>query len=107
MPVTVIALFGCWTAKRFWRTFWYKLQLNHMKPIAFLPSAVVGVFAALTQRKTASITKVVRDDDKTLTLRIHYVSDRREVNYENCFNVEGWTKTQKEALVRRISDSLG
>jgi hypothetical protein len=78
-----------------------------MKPIAFLPSTFISVFAALTQRKTASITKVVRDDDKTLILRIHYVSDRREVNYENRFNVEGWTKTQKEALVRRISDSLG
>lgn len=51
--------------------------------------------------------KSVRDDDKTLTIRIRYMSDNKNLNYENSFDVEGWSKAQKNALVRRVSDSLG
>lgn len=51
--------------------------------------------------------KSVRDDDKTLTIRIRYISDSRNLNYENSFNVEGWSKAEKNALVRRVSGSLG
>lgn len=78
-----------------------------MKPFAFFPSSFIGVFSAFIENKTASVIKSVHDNDTTLTIRIRYVSDKKKVNYENTFDVEGWSKDQKNALVRRISNSLG
>lgn len=78
-----------------------------MKPIAFFPQSLFRIFSAFTENKNASVMKSVRDDDKTLTIRIRYMSDSKNLNYENSFNVEGWSKAQKNELVRRVSGSLG
>ena len=78
-----------------------------MKPIAFFPSSIVSLFSGLTKNKAASVIKSVRHDDKNLTIRIRYISDRKKVDYENTFNVEGWSRAQKNQLVRRVSASLG
>lgn len=78
-----------------------------MKPIAFFPQSLFRIFSVFTENKNASVMKSVRDDNKTLTIRIRYASDRKNVNYENSFNVEGWSKEQKNELVRQVSGSLG
>jgi hypothetical protein len=77
-----------------------------MKPTALFLLLFISA-AVNAQTKTTSVSKSVNDDDKTLSVKIHYVADDKKVDYENSFNVEGWTKAQKEALVRRITDSLG
>ena len=78
-----------------------------MKPIAFFHSSFVGLFSTFIQNKTTSVIKTVRDNEKTLTIKIRFVSEKENINYENTFNVEGWSKAQKSALIRRISNSLG
>ncbi len=57
-------------------------------------------------QNSSSLSKTINDDDKTLTLIYKVDSDARHINYENSFDVRGLTKTEKNALVDRIIDSL-
>ncbi len=77
-----------------------------MKPVAFLLFSFIAI-SARAQSKSSSVTRSIHDDDKTLSIKVHAIVDEKKIDYENTFNVEGWSKAQKDALIRRITDSLG
>lgn len=77
-----------------------------MKPTAFLLTCFIA-FAASAQNKTNSVSQSVHDDGKVLTLKINAIKDNTIIDYNQQFDVTGWSKLQKDAMVRRITDSLG
>lgn len=80
------------------------------------PPAPHGMTTALNLPKTntspktstskSEIKQTVKDDGKTLHLVLNTNKAGKEVNYDHTFAVAGLSKQQKEALVKRVTDSL-
>ncbi|MBS7563362.1 hypothetical protein KHS38_03010 [Mucilaginibacter sp. Bleaf8] len=63
--------------------------------------------AAAQKRVHQELHKSIHDDGVTLRIDIHGTSGDKAVSYNKSFDVKGWSKTDKDALVKRITDSLG
>lgn len=64
------------------------------------------IFCVSASAQTRNMTRGVNDDGKTLKLTYKMTQDDKYVDYENSFDVQGLSKSQKDALVTRIIDSL-
>ncbi len=82
-----------------------------MKTLTILLLSTFSLCAAAQSRKTTSKSEtkvIVKDNDgKNLYLSIHSNKGGKAVNYEHTFNVQGINQQQKDALVKKIADSLG
>ena len=78
----------------------YKL-MKYLHLISF-----VLISAMTCAQKSSSVSKSISDDDKTLKLSYKVMADDKFIDYENSFDVAGWSKTQKNLLVDHIIDSL-
>lgn len=74
------------------------------------PPAPHTMTTAFTSPKTktskSQLKQTVKDDGKTLHLVLNSNKAGKEVNYDHIFAVVGLSKLQKEALVKRVTDSL-
>lgn len=77
-----------------------------MKPTALFLLCFF-TFAAQAQNKGNYINKNINDNGKTLSIKVYAIMDDKVIDYENSFDVDGWSKWQRDSLVRRITDSLG
>ncbi|MCW3074564.1 MAG: hypothetical protein JWP69_1633 [Flaviaesturariibacter sp.] len=68
--------------------------------------AILLFFANTSSAQNVEMTKSVHDDGKTLRLTYKATVDDKRINYENTFDVDGWTKTQKDLRIKNIIDSL-
>lgn len=66
---------------------------------------LIPTLSAIAQNQRSSIS--ISDDDKTMSIRVEGVFKGRDIDYDQAFNVTGMTGREKEALKRRILDSLG
>jgi phenylpyruvate tautomerase PptA (4-oxalocrotonate tautomerase family) len=67
-----------------------------------------SVYMANAQTKVSqNLKKSVSDDGKTLQVFVKGYYNQNPVYYNKRFDVAGWNQTQKDALVKRITDSLG
>lgn len=64
------------------------------------------IICSVAAAQTRNINRGVHDDGKTLRLTYNLTENDKYVDYENSFDVQGWTKAQKDVLVNRIIDSL-
>lgn len=81
------------------------------KALIILLSAFSLSAAAQTKSHTetshSDIKKSIKDDGKTLSININGFKNEQQFHYNQKFKVEGMSKSQKDALVKRITDSLG
>ncbi len=75
--------------------------------LATLLLSTICLLVQAQNKEQSSVSKRINDNGKTLTLTIDAYFDSRKVYYTNSYEVVGWTQKQKEALVMRVSDSLG
>lgn len=65
-------------------------------------------FVASAQNKTKqSLHQDIDDDGKTMTINISGTSGGKAIQYYKQFDVAGMSKKVKDAMVNRITDSLG
>jgi len=57
--------------------------------------------------QTNNTTQSVKDDGKTMRIKINSNKGGKDINYDRSFSVKGMSKNQKDALVKKITDSLG
>lgn len=60
----------------------------------------------LAQKTNSSISKSIKDNGKTLSIRVRGNINGKEVNYQRTFDVESLNRTEKEELQEKIMDSL-
>lgn len=60
-----------------------------------------------SQRNNVSISHNINDDGKKLDIKIKGTIDGKPVDYSHSFDVTGMDKEQRDAIKRRIYDSLG
>lgn len=70
-----------------------------------LSTACITVMAQKSSK--SSLSETIQDDGKTLSVKITGDVNGRTVNYSNKFNVKGMSSAEKDALTKRITDSLG
>lgn len=58
-------------------------------------------------RTTQDLSTSVYDNNGTMHVQIKGYQAQKQIDYHRTFNVKGWSATQKEAMVKRITDSLG
>ncbi len=84
-----------------------------MKNLTILLLATFALGAsAQTRTKTStsqtdSTRQFVKDNGKTLHISINSNKAGKKINYDRTFAVEGMNQQQRNALVKRITDSLG
>ena len=81
-----------------------------MKKITLLLLIAFSLKASAQTKTSVSrsdIKKSVKDDGKTLHITINGSKGRKEIKYDRTFTVAGMSAAQRDALVKRISDSLG
>ncbi|MVN22650.1 hypothetical protein [Mucilaginibacter arboris] len=82
-----------------------------MKKLAMLLLTAFSL-AASAQTKTSTykkdnIKQSVTDNGKTLHIVIKSNKAGKEINYDHTFSVEHLDQKQKDALVKKVTDSLG
>lgn len=82
-----------------------------MKILAILLLSTFSLCAsAQTKTTTSSNTntkQTVKDDGKTLHININSIKNGKAIHYDHTFTVQGMSKAQREALVKKVTDSLG
>ncbi len=81
-----------------------------MKNLTILLLSTFSLCASAQTKTVASKSdtkQTVKDDGKTLHLTINSRKDGKEIKYDRTFTVAGMSALQREALVKRITDSLG
>ncbi len=82
-----------------------------MKTLAILLLSTFSLCASAQSRTTTSKSEtkvIVKDNDgKNLYLTINSSKGGKEINYNHSFHVQGMNKQQKDALIKKITDSLG
>ncbi len=81
-----------------------------MKKLMILLLPVFSLCASAQTKTAASkynTTQTVKDDGKTLQITINSSKDGKEIKYDRTFAVAGMSTSQRNALVKRITDSLG
>lgn len=76
---------------------------------AFLTLALLSIpFVAAAQTSTSSnLNTSIQDDGKTLSIQVDGQRGEQPINYRRTFNVAKLSNTEKDALRKRILDSLG
>lgn len=75
-----------------------------MKYAALLVLLVFSLCASAQNSK--SVSKSVSDDGKTLKLKYEVIGSGKNISYSKEYDVNGWSKVQKDQLVARVIDSL-
>ncbi len=57
--------------------------------------------------KTDDTKQSVSDNGKTMHITVKSSKDGKEINYDHTFLVSGMSQKQKDALLKRVNDSLG
>lgn len=79
-----------------------------MKTLAILLLSTFSLCAsAQTKTEHADTRQSVTDDGKTLHLIISSNQKGKKIDYDHTFLVAGLSKKQKDALVKKVTDSLG
>lgn len=81
-----------------------------MKVLTMLLLSTFSLCASAQTKTTTSRTDVsqsIKDDGTTLHFSINTDRENKHIHYEHNFNVKGMNRAQKDALVRKIIDSLG
>lgn len=78
-----------------------------MKIISTFLLSVCCLAASAQKKSHNNFSQHIHDDGKTMSIVIEGNSDGRTVNYNRTFNVTGMSPMQKDALTKRITDSLG
>ncbi len=79
-----------------------------MKTLAILLLSAFSLCAsAQTKTERTDTKQSVTDDGKTLHLTISSSKKGKKIYYEHTFAVAGFSKKQKDALVKNVTDSLG
>ncbi|MGI4022776.1 MAG: hypothetical protein ACRYFA_14830 [Janthinobacterium lividum] len=81
-----------------------------MKKLTILLLAAFSLSASAqtkTTTSTANTKQTVKDDGKTLHLTINSSKNGKEIKYDRTFLVAGMSAAQRNALVKKIADSLG
>jgi phenylpyruvate tautomerase PptA (4-oxalocrotonate tautomerase family) len=79
-----------------------------MKSVIEILILSTSVYMANAQTTVSqNLKKSVSDDGKTLQVFVKGYYNQNPVYYNKRYNVAGWSQTQKDALVKRITDSLG
>ncbi len=84
-----------------------------MKKLTILLLSTFSLCAsAQTRTKTStsetdSTRQFVKDNGKTLHISINSNKAGKKINYDHTFAVKGMNQQQRNALVKRITDSLG
>lgn len=71
------------------------------------PVAPTPALPGNKSRTTQDLSTSVYDNNGTMHVQIKGYQAQKQINYHRTFNVKGWSATQKEAMVKRITDSLG
>ncbi len=74
---------------------------------AIPPVPATPALGDFKSRTTQHLSTSVHDDNGTMHVQIKGYQAQKQINYNRTFNVKGWSATQKEAMVKRITDSLG
>ena len=82
-------------------------KFNSMKILATLLLSACSLMALAQHKTKQSLHQDIDDDGKTLTINISGTTDGKPVQYYKQFNVAGMSKPVKEAMINRITDSLG
>ena len=69
-------------------------------------TALLVLITVASSAQNVEMTKGVHDDGKTLRLTYKATVDEKQIDYENTFDVNGWTKQQKDLRIKNIIDSL-
>ncbi|QJW91470.1 hypothetical protein HNV11_19840 [Spirosoma taeanense] len=78
-----------------------------MKPFLSLFFFLVG-FAALAQKSThSSLNTSINEDGKTMSIRAEGQRNGRVINYDRTFDVTRLSNAERDALKKRVLDSLG
>ena len=81
-----------------------------MKKFSLLLLLAALTTGAMAQEKKeyTNISKSISDDGKKLDIKISFKArGEKTQHYENSFDISKLSKTEKEALVNKIMDSLG
>lgn len=77
-----------------------------MKKLTVLLLATISL-GAFAQNRKSNVKQAVSDDGKTMHITVKSNKDGKEINYDRTFAVTGMSKPQKDALLKRVNDSLG
>jgi hypothetical protein len=69
-------------------------------------TALLLFITTASSAQNVEMTKGIHDDGKTLRLKYKATVGNKFIDYENTFDVTGWTKQQKDLRVNNIIDSL-
>lgn len=87
------------------------MKTKPMKNLAVLLLSAFSLCASAQTKtsfaKTNNIKQSVTDDGKTLHILVRGNQAGKQLNFDRTFAVTGMNATQKDALVKRINDSLG
>lgn len=82
-----------------------------MKKLALLLLSTFSLYASAqiktSTTTTKNVTQSVTDDGKTLHILIQGNQAGKQFHFDRTFAVIGMSATQKDALVKRVNDSLG
>lgn len=78
-----------------------------MKILTTLLLSVCSLMALAQNQTKQSLHQDIDDDGKTLTINISGTSGGKPIQYYKQFNIAGMSKQIKEAMINRITDSLG
>lgn len=81
-----------------------------MKTLSILFLSIFSLSASAqtkTTRSHSETEQTVKDDGKTLHLTINSRKADKQINYDRTFAVAGMNQKQKDALVKKVTDSLG
>ena len=84
-----------------------------MKTLTILLLSTLSLCATAQSRtktstyKTDDTKQSVTDDGKTLRIMIKSSKAGKDVKYDHTYQVQGLNRQQKDALVKRVNDSLG
>jgi hypothetical protein len=82
----------------------FKIFIMKIITTLLLSACTVMVMA---QKNKQSLHQDIDDDGKTLTIKINGTTDGKTISYRKQFNVAGMSQQAREAIVSRITDSLG
>ena len=81
-----------------------------MKIIAILLLSTFSLSASAQTKTTTSRTDVsqsIKDDGTTLHFIVNNDQANKHVHYDHIFDVAGMSSAQKDAMLKKITDSLG
>ncbi len=78
-----------------------------MKTLKLIIPLLAVSLAASAQRKHENISESIHEDGSELKIDISGKNNGRNLDYHRSFNVKGMSKAQKDAIIKKVTDSLG